>query len=280
LDDAYYLVDGVYGTTSRYEDVLQVSIGAHHTAVLKCDGTVTASGSNSFGQCDVSSLHDIRQVIAAASCTYALRQDDIVQVAGKTDSPELVTQALPGEMLPALEGWDDVLRLAYSPGHLSALHKKVHVSSNVRLQMHDLTHLLHENDMQKAIAAGRDYTLVLRKDGTVRYDGEKKDVGSAVKLWKDVRAIAGDSLYAIGLTPDGRLHLAGGSPSSVLAAGRTDAAQWENVAAVTCGDSVIAAVTADGELLLAGNAPRRTELLDTWARDVRPALLHMIYSLN
>ena len=45
---------------SDWKDIIAVSAGYHHTVGLKADGTVVATGSNSYGQCDVWGLLELK----------------------------------------------------------------------------------------------------------------------------------------------------------------------------------------------------------------------------
>lgn len=277
LDKEHYLADGVYGETERDESILQVSRGDRHTVTLLRDGTVTAGSANEFGQCDVSSLRSIRQVIAAARCTYALRSDGRVQVAGVTGAGTLPLETLKGETLPFLKGWTDVVRLAAGEGHLAGLTAGGGVilggfppaaQERLSAEAAELRHV-------KGVAAAGSCTAALLEDGTVRFLGDKTDPRGSVSEWRSVVCVAAESGYVIGLTSEGRILMAG-KVNPLLDMGRSDAAGWENIAAVACDRSAIAAVTADGELRMAGNVPQRAALLTAWDRDIRPALLRFI----
>ncbi len=271
LDDACYTVDGVYGVCEQNARILQVSAGPRHTVTLMRNGTVSASGNNDFGECNVSSLRDIRQVAAASGLTYALRKDGQVQQVGTSGRQG-------GTGVLSLDGLSHVVRLANGGQHLAALTDDGRIVIRVAdvspgldgffdAQVSQLSHV-------KSVAAGSEYcTLALLEDGTVRFVGISGDSRSGVSDWADISSVAVDSVYAVGLSKDGHVLLAGRAPSSLLDAGRSKAAEWEDVAAVACGHSVIAAVTSGGRLLLAGTTPRREEILSVWDRDVRPAVI-------
>jgi alpha-tubulin suppressor-like RCC1 family protein len=277
LDDACYTVSGTYGVT-RDREIVQTSLGARHSASLRRDGTVAAQGNNDFGECEVRSLHDVRQVIAGSGLTLALRTDGRVQLIGRS-ARDNDRQNGEGE-LPILSGFDNVIRLAYGGEHLAVLTS----DGRVRVQEFSFLHRKPARDVSlaeqasrlsgvKDIAAGQNFcTLALLTDGGVRFIGTDGDRRDNVSDWKDITAVGVDSVYAVGLTADGHVRLAGSPRFSSLDAGRSQAADWENVAAIACGHSIIAAVTIAGQLLLAGDVPREEELLSSWERDVRPAV--------
>lgn len=281
LEDACYTVDGVYGTTQRETDVTQVSVGAHHTVKLLRGGKLTAQGKNDLSQCDVDSIADAIQVIAADDCTFALRQGGtVVQVGGIVANDANSIQTVRLSILPEMR---DVIRISSDGINLAGLTSDgrilVWFSSLVDRFFHvaDLSKQVSKVSAAKGVAMGPGHhILVLLEDGTVRHFGEGADERCAVSGWTNVSSVAVDTAYSVGLTMDGHVLLAGKKQSALLDAGRSQAASWENVAAITCGHGMIAAVTADGRLCLAGNIPRRQELLDAWERDVRPAVLRAI----
>ena len=71
--------------------VAQVEMGAEHIVVLRCDGTVAATGNNDWGQCDVSEWTRVVKIWAAGNVTLGL-----------TDSGELLCSA------GKLNGWKNV----------------------------------------------------------------------------------------------------------------------------------------------------------------------------
>lgn len=61
---------------------VQIAVGSEHTVILRSDGTVTAVGGNSFGQCDVSEWSDIVEIAAGRYFTLGLRSDGTVVACG------------------------------------------------------------------------------------------------------------------------------------------------------------------------------------------------------
>ena len=64
------------------ESIAAVSVGLNHIIGLKADGTVAASGDNSFGECDVDSLANIVAVSAGSLHTVGLKADGTVLAVG------------------------------------------------------------------------------------------------------------------------------------------------------------------------------------------------------
>ena len=78
--------------------VAQVAFGAEHIAVLRCDGTVAATGNNDWGQCDVSDWSRIVKIWAAGNVTLGL-----------TDAGDLLCTA------GTLNGWKDIVDADIAP---------------------------------------------------------------------------------------------------------------------------------------------------------------------
>ena len=76
--------DNSYGqcNVSGGENVVMIACGAYHTVGLKSDGTVIATGDNSEGQCDVKGWTDIVSIAAAAYDTIGLKSDGTVVATG------------------------------------------------------------------------------------------------------------------------------------------------------------------------------------------------------
>ena len=70
--------------------------------------------------------------------------------------------------------------------------------------------------------------------------------------WKDIVSVKADSSYAVGLTREGDVKLAG-TCKPFLDMNRSSAANWKDVIAITCSRSSIAAIFADGSLKIVGN---------------------------
>ena len=65
---------------------MAVSAGWNHTVGLRADGTVVATGSNDYGECDTDSWTDIVAVSTGAFHTVGLRSDGTVVATGSNDS--------------------------------------------------------------------------------------------------------------------------------------------------------------------------------------------------
>ena len=89
-----------------------IAAGNYHTVVLNSDGTVSACGDNSSGQCDVSGWKNIIQVHAGAKHTVGLRADGTVVAAGDNTYGQC-----------NVDGWAGVTELAVNDYNTLALLK-------------------------------------------------------------------------------------------------------------------------------------------------------------
>lgn len=62
--------------------IIALAAGYHHTAALHADGTVTATGANDYGQCNVSGWTDIIAIYAGSEHTVGLKLDGTVVATG------------------------------------------------------------------------------------------------------------------------------------------------------------------------------------------------------
>lgn len=76
--------DNTYGqcNVGSWKNIVQISAGAYHTVGLKADGTVVAVGDNTYGQCEVSGFEDIVEIACADTDTYALSSAGRVSMCG------------------------------------------------------------------------------------------------------------------------------------------------------------------------------------------------------
>jgi len=213
----------------------QFSAGKLHWAGVTGADAAAISGNNDYGQCSANGTKDVEFVLAAPRCTYLVMKDGTVTVSGACSARQIVS------------GWKDI-RCLCSVGNNAV----IGLTRQGRLLSTD--EKLNEqisgwDNIVDVAAAG--YVLALRADGTVSCAGND-EIARQVRSWPEVTAIAADSQYAVGLTPEGKVLLAGQKPFMDM--GRSDAAAWENVICIAASPqgSLIGGVTVDGRLLLAG----------------------------
>ena len=99
-------------------------------------------------------------------------------------------------------------------------------------------------DRSGIVAAGTDFTVLLKGDGTVLTIGSNEVDTSE---WHDIVQVAADGFFAIGLKSDGTLVASGD-----LRHGEGDVSSWRDVVQVACGYRHTIAVTKEGTVYYAG----------------------------
>ena len=102
--------------------------------------------------------------------------------------------------------------------------------------------------INKAIAAGRDHTVALKKDGTVVATGVNSYGMCDVSEWTDIVAVAAGELHTVGLKSDGTVVGVGANNAKQLE-GIED---WTNIVAIACTYNTTYGFCKDGTVLCAG----------------------------
>ena len=71
-----------------WENIIALDYSENHVVGLKIDGTVVATGDNSYGQCDVSEWTDIISIVAGPTYTAGLQSDGTIVIAGQFEEIE------------------------------------------------------------------------------------------------------------------------------------------------------------------------------------------------
>lgn len=220
---------------SGWSDIVAISAGTVSTIGLKSDGTVVAAGSRTYGECEVSDWKDIVAISAGDHHTVGLKSDGTVVVCGEN---------LCGECDVA--GWKDIMAVSAGAGHTIGLKTDGTV---VAAGNNDYGQI----EVRKwadivAISAGVSHTVGVKSDGTViavGYNGlDECDVGE----WSDVVSVSAGYDDTVGLTSDGTLFATGANEC-----GECDVEGWTGVAEASVGMDHTVALTSDGKMLCKGD---------------------------
>ena len=218
---------------SGWRNIVAIAAGPDFTVGLKKDGTVIAAGNNSAGQCNVTKWAGITAIAANAHYTIGLHKDGTLYSAGNVPGnlkdfsnycftgiaagPSFVAALSPSgqvKITPSssalanrVRNWSDITAIAAgSYDHLVGLNSRG-VPAAAALSPHDKC-AVGWHSIQ-AIAAGRNHTVGLKKDGTVVATGINTDKRCEVTTWTNIIAVAAGSYHTVGLKKDGTLVATG-----------------------------------------------------------------------
>ena len=225
-----------------------ISAGRDHTVGLRTDGTVIAVGSNTFGQCDVSSWRDIVAVSAGGCHTIGLKSDGTVVVVGWNEYDQC-----------EVSEWRDIVAVSAGDFHTVGLKSDGTVvaigwNEDGQCDVKNWKGIV-------AIAAGGDHTVGLKADGTVLAVGRNYSGQCAVGTWKDIIAIAAGNFHTVGLKSDGTAVAVG-----YAADGQCDVSNWNGIVDIAAGVKHTVGLEADGSVITAGcNGSGRCDVSDFYS---------------
>ncbi len=217
-----------------WHDVVSIEAGEHSVFAVRKDGTVFATGKNSFGEGNVTGWKDIVQVAAGFCHTLGLRGNGTVIATGYNPDKRC-----------SVEAWTEVTAIACGREHSVGLRRNGTVcvsGSNRNCQCS----VMGWSGIT-AVAAGDFHTVGLRSNGTVVATGWDSYGQCKVNSWKNVAAIAAGPACTIGVCKDG----------SVLVAGNIDKMReirfWNQIESVDVSMIHCVGLKKDGTLIAAGD---------------------------
>lgn len=200
----------------QMQGIISASLGC--VAGVRPDGTVAATGSNTYGQLEVRDWKNITAVSAGG--------DDIMVETGNILEPD--TQKF-------FRGLQHTVGLA-SDGMVVAVGNNEFGQCDVS----DWTDIA-------SVSAGGTFTVGLRTDGTVTAVGLNDGGQCNVSHWKDIKAVSAGFDYAVGVRSDGTVITAGKNLSK-----RCNVNEWTDIVAVSAGSRHTLGLRSDGTVVAAG----------------------------
>lgn len=216
-----------------WHDIVAVSSAGEHTVGLRSDGTVVAVGKNQFGQCDVGDWRNIIAVSAGFQNTAGLRGDGTVVIVGNNESDQC-----------AVQDWTDIIEVSICAIHTVGLRSDGTVvavgnNENGRCDVSEWRDIV-------AISAGTCHTVGLRADGTVVAVGSNKFGQCDVAQWRDIISVSATGLHTVGLKRDGTVVAVG-----LDQFGENQIDDWENIVAISAGGYQTMGLKSDGSVVIA-----------------------------
>ena len=107
------------------------------------------------------------------------------------------------------------------------------------------------------IAAGNNFTVAVKSDGTVLAVGNNRDGQCNVEKWNNIIAVTAGYGHTAGLCSDGTVVAVGYNQS-----GACDVSNWRDIVAISAGDFYTMGVRSDGTVVYTGNLPKCSVFFD------------------
>ena len=186
-----------YSLASNLTDVVDIDANECNIAFLTSEGNVVVLGSNSFGQCDVSSWHDIVDIALGIEVSYGLKANGtVVAMGGEGIGQKEVVRS-----------WTDVIAISAGNFHVVGLKADGTVVAT-GLNKEDQCEVSEWKDIV-AVRAGANHTVGLRADGTVVATGSNDHDQCDVDDWTDIVEIDAGFFHTIGRKADGTIVAVG-----------------------------------------------------------------------
>ena len=222
-------------SVSGWRNIVAVSAGYYHTVGLKSDGTVVAAGKNSDHQCDVSNWRDIIAVSAGGSFTVGLKKDGTVVAVGDNDCGQCNVSA-----------WTDIVAIAAGRDHTVGLRSDGTVVAVGYNDFGQCDVMGFTNVAQ--INAGPLDTFVIFQDGKVSAASTDTYGMYQTGTWRNIKALALGLVHSVALKSDGTVIAAGNNEY-----GQCNVSGWKNIVAIAAGCYYTVGLKADGTVVATGS---------------------------
>ena len=170
-----HIKNGGHNTTSDVPSSVngvQIAVGLNHTVVLKTDGTVTAVGDNSLGQCSVTTWTNIAGIAAGRNFTLGLKTDGTVVACGSNKCGQ--TNVSRYRNVIAIAACDQTAVLLFSDG-------TVRLCGEMSMGLYNANYF---TDVEQ-IKAGGSTVIAKKTDGTFAMaDGCVSGSSGSVEEWR------------------------------------------------------------------------------------------------
>ena len=220
---------------SDWTDVVSVSSGDYYSIGLKADGTVLAKGNDEDGQCNVSDWMDIVAVSAGSKHTVGLKANGTVIATGENEDGQC-----------DVSDWTDIIDVSCNAKHTVGLKKDgtVVATGNNEYGQCDVSSW---TDIV-SVSAGFAHTVGLKKDGRVVVTGHNGYGQCNVSNWTDIVAVTAGSFCTIGLRANGTVLAVGFNED-----GQCDVSSWSNIDSVSSNFFHTVGLRVDGTAISTGD---------------------------
>ncbi|MBQ1575945.1 MAG: hypothetical protein IIZ83_03200 [Oscillospiraceae bacterium] len=250
-----------------------IAVGFYHTVGLQSDGTVVACGDNSYGQCDVGALHDVKAVAAGAYHTVTLHSDGTVSAIGRDSEEQCATAEWRNVTAIAAsdyatfgltedgtllctgfndytepESWSGLKTVAGGSYNLAALRADGSVWSYPALKGLDALR------GAEAVDVNTGYAVAVLGDGSV------VSTNFDLSAWHDILAVSASSTAILALDAQGRV-----SAHFFRESDRLDFSSVTDAVAIAAGGTHFAVVLSDGSVRVFGETENGAGMTADWS---------------
>ena len=217
-----------------------------HLIFLRDDGSVTASGTNYYGNLDVTKWKTVNAVATGVSHTVGVKEDGTAVATGDTSDGKC-----------AVDTWKTITKVSAGDQHTLGLRTNGTVLA-AGSNRNDQCNVSSWSDIVD-IAAGKNHSLGLKSDGTAVAEGGNGSGQCDVDEWSDLVCVAADGNVSAGLRSDGTVVLAGDVTDEMK-----EAEEWEQVISIELGNNYIAGLLSDKTVVVAGSSIVTQDKVDPW----------------
>lgn len=264
-----------------------------HTVALTNDGTVLATGSNVYNQCDVSNWSDIISIFASNTYTVGITSNNNIEVTNYVTSMKdfdiskwnnivdiyasddyiLGIQKdgsilIAGNFVDTISNWNDIVNVSRGKYHMAKVNSDGTVVANGENNFSQCDVQDWKNIVQVSATNGYpdvvsfesySYTVGLKNDGTVIATGYNGNHQCDVQNWKDVIYITTGTAHTIGLLKNGTVLATGNNDYS-----QCDVSSWNDIVSVYVANHHTVGLKKDGTLVATGDNLDGQCNVDSW----------------
>ena len=201
-----HLSNNKHNTVSSVPDEVngvQIAVGEAHTVILNADGTVTAVGDNSRGQCNTGEWRDIVEIAAGRNFTLGLRSDGTLVACGSDKCGQCIVGAFANVI--SVEACDQTSVLLFRDGTVA-------LRGECSMGLYKASKFTNVEQVK----AGGSTVIVRYSDGTFGMaDGSVNNSCGDITAWnsEDITEFAAGSQCIAYFDKNGRVNITGdGAP--------------------------------------------------------------------
>ena len=224
-----------YIDTKNWKNIKEI-VADFHAVGLKTDGTVVASGYNSYGQCNVNNWNDIISVNCSLFHTVGIKKDRTVVACGDNSDGKC-----------NVADWKDVKKIICDSDYT------IGICNNGSVLYAGSKNAFSDDIVKwediKDIVTCSDYLVVgLKKDGTLIFSGSQYEDQNYGEL-NNLVSVALAGYLVVGLDNKGKIHVTGNNPVNDFSSyNAREYETWEDVLTLISFNNGFIALQKNGEL--------------------------------